>query len=61
MTKIILLFWVITSSDITEPQQIGNFMTMEACRIAADSLTEPNPKDTVTGYAVVAKCVVVPK
>lgn len=63
MTKIIMLFWVMTTNgDITEPQEIGNFLTMEACEIAAESLTESNPKEKRTyGYAVVATCLSVPK
>lgn len=62
MTKIILLFWVITNGNITEPQEIGNFLSMEACEIAAESLTEANPKEKKTyRYNVVAMCMVVPK
>lgn len=67
MSKIIMLFWVMTSSgEITEPQRIGDdtigFRTMEACEIAAESLTETNPKEQRThGYAVIAKCIEVPR
>jgi hypothetical protein len=62
MTKIILLFWVITNGDITEPQEIGSFKSMEACQVAAESLTESNPKEKRTyKYNVIATCVVVPK
>lgn len=65
MTKVILIFWVMTNTGLSEPQTIGadglGFTTMEACQIAAESLTEPNPKDTTSSYAVIAKCVTVPR
>lgn len=63
MTKIIMLFWVLTAEgQITEPQEIGNFRSMEECEAAAVSLTESNPKEQRThGYAVIATCVEVPK
>lgn len=63
MTKIIMLFWVLTAEgQITEPQEIGGFLSMEACEVAAESLTEKNPKEQRThGYAVIATCVEVPK
>ena len=61
MTKIILLLWVITNGDITEPQEIGNFMTMAECEVAAESLTESNPKAKMTyKYNIVATCIEVP-
>lgn len=63
MTKIIMLFWVLShSGDVTEPQKIEGFVSMEACQIAAESLTESNPKEKATHrYAVVAQCLQVPK
>ena len=62
MTKIVLMFWVMTSGDVTEPQEIGSFPSMEACQIAAESLTASNPKEKKTyKYAVIAQCISVPK
>ena len=63
MTKIIMLFWVLTDTGaVTEPQEIGNFRTMEECEVAAVSLTETNAKLKATHkYAIIAQCIVVPK
>ena len=62
MTKIIMMFWVLTNSNITEPVEIGNFRTMEECEVAAHSLTVSNPKEKRTfGYVVIARCIEVPK
>ena len=61
MTKIVLLFWVLTDGgNITEPQQFDGWLTMHACLTAAESLTEENPKVT-NKYAVIAQCVEVPR
>ena len=63
MTKVVMLFWVLShSGEITEPQRIEGFKTIEACEVAAESLTESNPKEKATyRYAVVAQCLQVPK
>jgi hypothetical protein len=61
MMKIMLIWWVMTDSGITEPVEYDGWVSMEACEIAAESLTEPNPKDDSAGFAVIARCVEVPK
>lgn len=63
MTKIIMLFWVLTDGgQITEPQRIEGFMSMEACQVAAESFTESNPRSEATHkYAKIAMCLEVPK
>lgn len=61
MTKIVMIFWVLANGSITEPQEIGNFKTMGECETAAESLTVSNPREKRTyGYAVIAKCILVP-
>jgi hypothetical protein len=62
MTKIIMVWWVITSAgEITEPVVWEGWMSMEACEIAAESFTAPNPKSRTHKYGIVASCQVVPK
>ena len=56
MTKTVLILWALANGVITEPQEIGNFKTMAECEIAAESLTESNPRDETGSYAVIAKC-----
>lgn len=63
MTKIIMLFWVLTDAgQVTEPIEYDGWRSMEECRTAAESFTESNPKLRNTHrYAVIATCVEVPK
>lgn len=62
MTKIILLFWVLSDVGVSEPQEIDGWRTMEECEAAAVSLTEANPKSQNTyRYALIAQCLTVPK
>lgn len=63
MTKIVLLFWILTDGgQITEPQKFEGWKSMSECETAAESLTESNPKLRNTyKYAMIATCVEVPK
>ena len=61
MTKIVMVWFVMTGATVTEPVEWDGWRSMEECKIAAESFTEPNPKDNATGYAVIAKCVEIPK
>jgi hypothetical protein len=59
MTKIILLFWVLTANgNITEPQRFEGWSSMAECEVAAVSLTEENIQLKATHkYAVIARCI----
>lgn len=63
MTKIIMLWWVLTDGgQITEPQKFEGWRSMQECQTAAESFTMSNPKHQATfKYAVAAMCVEVPK
>jgi hypothetical protein len=62
VTKIILIFWAFTTSGSPEKTIIEGWRSMEACVIAAESLTASNPTLIADmKLRLVAKCVVVPK
>lgn len=60
MTKIIMLFWVLSPKGDIVAHEIGDWYTMERCNAAAVSLTEPNPAD---GWSplIAVRCMEVPK
>lgn len=62
MIRYALLFWVLHGGNVTEPQMIEGFRTEQECLVAAESLTESNPREETTHrFAVIARCVVVPR
>lgn len=60
MTRIILLFWILSPEGHMDRLQFEGFQDIEHCRGVADSLTAPNPQD---GWSplMLTRCVVVPK
>ena len=62
MLKIVLVWWVITPSGVTEPVEWDGWRTMEECKAALVSFTEPNPKRIAPEpHGIVGKCMEIPK
>lgn len=62
MTKIVMVWWIITSAGVTEPIEWDGWMSMEECQTALDSFVMPNPRrSSPEPYGIVGKCVEVPK
>ena len=62
MSKIVLIWWVVTSSgQITEPIEWDGWMSMDECETALESFTEPGPQSTTFNYGIVGYCKEIPK
>ncbi len=63
MTKIVMLWWVLTDAgQVTQPEVIEGWRSLAECETAAVSLTESNPRLRATyKYNVAAVCMEVPK
>ena len=63
MNKIVMLFWVLTDAgQVSQPERIEGWRSMDECETAAESLVVSNPQMKATfKYNVAAMCIEVPR